>query len=107
MGLARRAADLVDPLDRAFEAELHAEQAGDLAEGAFEAAFGAGAVVADDVKDQRVVEFAGRGEAVDQPADVVVGVGHVAGVVLHQPQVNSLRIRRTDCPKREFPSAAA
>ena len=76
--LARRPADLVDPLDRALQAELHAEQAGDFAERPFQPAFGAGAVVADDVHDQRVVEFAGGLQAVDQPADVVVGVRHVA-----------------------------
>ena len=33
-------------------------------------------------------------QAVDQPADLVVGVGHVAGVVLHQAGVDLLLVRR-------------
>ena len=95
------------PLDGALQPELHAEQAGDLAERALQPALGARAVVADDVHDQRVVELAGRREAVDQPADLVVGVGHVRGVVLHQPGVDLLRVGRTGRPRRGCCPAAA
>ena len=91
MRLARRPADLVQPLDRAFQAELHAEQAGKFAERPLQPSFGAGAVVADDVEDQRVVEFAGSGQAVDIAADLGIGVLHESGVVLHQPGVDLLR----------------
>ena len=77
-----------------------AEQAGDFAEGPFQAPLGARAVVADDVHDQRVVEFAGRFQAVDQPADVVVGELHVRRVVLHQSSVDFLLVRRAAVPRR-------
>ena len=46
-------------------------------------ALGGGAVVADDVVDERVLEDAEILERVDQPADVVVGVLEEAGVDLH------------------------
>ena len=42
-------------------------------------AFGAGAVVAADVDDQRVVEFAHVLDRLDHAADLVVGVGRVGG----------------------------
>ena len=100
--LARRAADLVDPSCWPFQPELHAEQAGDLAERAFQPAFGRGPVVADDVEDQRVVELAGLLEAVDQPADLVVGVGHVRGVVLHQPAIDALRVLGLVIPRGDL-----
>ena len=55
--LAGRPADLVDPLDGVLQPELDADQAGDLAEGAFQPTFGTRAVVSDDVHDECVVEF--------------------------------------------------
>ena len=42
-------------------------------------AFGARAVVAADVDDQRVVELAQVLDGLDHAADLVVGVGHVGG----------------------------
>ena len=51
--------------------------------GAVHGALGAGAVVADDHVDQRVVEDAELLQRVEQPADVVVGVGEEPGVHLH------------------------
>ena len=95
--LAGRAADLVDAFDRALETQLQAEQAGDLAERAFQPPLGAGAIVAHDVHDERVVELARGAEALDQAADLVIGEGHVGGVVLHQarvhlPGVGTLRV---------------
>ncbi len=50
------------------------------------AAFRAGAVVGDE-HDQRVVELAGRGEEVDQPADVMIGVLEEAGEHFHHAGV--------------------
>ena len=49
-------------------------------------AFGARAVVGDE-HDQRVVELAGCGEIVDQPADVMIGVLEEAGEHLHHAGV--------------------
>ena len=43
-------------------------------------AFGAGAVVAADVDDQRVVELAHVLDGLDHAADLVVGIGQVGGV---------------------------
>ena len=42
-------------------------------------AFGAGAVVAADVDDERVIELAQVFHGLDDPADLMVGVGHVGG----------------------------
>ena len=57
-------------------------------------ALGAGAVVADDVVDQRVVEHAEVLERVDEPPDVVVGVLEEAGVDLHLPGQHRLEVVR-------------
>ena len=100
MWLTGRPADLVEPLDRALQPELNTDQAGDLAEGALQAALGTRAVVADDVHDERVVQFAGRLEAIDQPADLMVGVGHVCGIVLHQPGYRPSWLRPIGRPTR-------
>ena len=51
--------------------------------GAVRAAFGARAVVADDVEEERVVELAHVLERLNQPADLVVGVLPEAGEGLH------------------------
>ena len=56
-------------------------------------ALGGGAVVADDVVDERVVEDAELVEGVDEPADVVVGVLQEAGVDLHLAGEHRLRGR--------------
>ena len=50
---------------------------------AVERALGGGAVVADDVVDERVVGDAQPGQRVEQPADVVIGVLHEARVDFH------------------------
>ena len=54
-----------------------------LVERALERAFGTGAVVADDVVDQGVVEDLQVRQRIDQPPDVVVGVLEESGVDLH------------------------
>ena len=43
-------------------------------------AFGAGAVVAADVDDQRVVELAHVLDRLDHAADLVIGVGQIGGI---------------------------
>ena len=86
MWLACWSANFVDPIDGACQAELDAEQAGDFAERALESAFGRSTIVADDVEHERVVQLAGRFEAIDQAADMMIGVCHEGGVVLHEPQ---------------------
>ena len=63
-----------------------------LVERAGERALHAGAVVAPDPDDQRVVELAQLLDGVDDPADVVVGVLRVAGVDLHLPGVEGLAV---------------
>ena len=62
-----------------------------LVERARDGALEAGAVVAPDEDDQRVVEVAHRLDLIQQPADVPVGVLLVAGVDLHLPRVQLLR----------------
>ena len=71
------------------DAVLHRE----LVERASEGAFHAGAVVAPDVEDQGVVEFAHLLDRVEQAADVPVGVLLEAGVDLHLPGVELLLLR--------------
>ena len=73
----------------------------DLAERAFRPAFGAGAVVAVLVDDQRVVELAQVLERLDHPADLVVVVGHVGGEHLDLPDEELLRLGRELVPGRE------
>ena len=43
---------------------------------------GAGAVVALDIDDERVVELAQVVHRLDHPADLVISVGHVGGIYL-------------------------
>src|SRR5439155_15506633 len=52
---------------------------GELIKGTVQGAFRAGAVVAADVDDNRVVEFAHVLDRLDDSANLVVGVGGVAG----------------------------
>ncbi len=68
------AAPLVDQLDHVLDLLLHAVEVGHLAVHAVLAAFTAGAVVAGDVEDQRVVGLPGFLEGLQHAADLVVGV---------------------------------
>jgi hypothetical protein len=81
------AAELVEPAGQELGRlqRAHAVEADQLVERALERALGGGAVVADDVVDERVVERADLLQRVDQQADVVVGVLQEPGVVLHLP----------------------
>jgi hypothetical protein len=69
-----RTAPLVDQRDQVLDLLGHAVEVGHLVVHADEAAFGAGAVVAGDVDEQRVVEFADLLERFLEATDLVVGV---------------------------------
>ena len=64
-------------------------------------AFHAGAVVAPDPQDQRVVELAEVVDGVDDPTDVVIRVLRVAGVHLHLAGVERLEVVGHVVPGRE------
>ena len=72
-----------------------------LVEGAGQRALQAGAVVAEDVDDERVVELAQLLDRVEQAADVPVGVLLEAGIDLHLPRVQLLLAVRKRVPGRE------
>ena len=52
---------------------------GHLIEGAFQCALGAGAVVAADVDDDRIVELAHVLDGLDDSANLIVSIGNIAG----------------------------
>ena len=79
------------------DAVLHRQ----LVERAGDRAFHAGAVVAPDPQDQRVVELAQLLDRVDHPTDVVVGVLGVPGVHLHLARVERLQLVGNVVPRRE------
>ena len=70
----------------------HSVEVGHLVERPVEGSLGGGAIVADDVVDDRVVEDLEVGEGVDQPADVMVGVLQEPGVHLHLPGQHRLEL---------------
>ena len=73
------APDVVEVLELVLDRHLDAVEHGDLVGRADQRALGAGAVVAADVDDQRVVELAHVLDRLDHAADLVVGVGEVGG----------------------------
>ncbi len=92
--VGRRCAELVDArrhelgrLERSGAVEHE-----HLVERSVDRALGGGAVVADDVVDERVLEDAEVVERVDQPPDVVVGVLEEAGVDLHLAREHRLEL---------------
>ena len=99
-----RAAEVVEPLDH----ELRRLQRGGAVEvdhlvvGAVQRALGRGAVVADDVVDERVLEDAEVLEGVEQPADVVVGELEEARVDLHLAAQHRLQLLRHVVPGRDL-----
>ena len=102
VGLGRP--ELVDPLGHELGRlqRAGAVQRDQLVEAAVHAALGAGPVVADDVVDERVAEHAEVLERVDQPADVMVGVLHEAGVHLHLAGEHGLEVVRDLVPGRDL-----
>ena len=107
MRVGGRAADFVELGLESLQSQLDAVEAGDLADRSLEAAFGRGAVVADDVEDQRVVQLPRGLEGGDEPADLLVGVVQEAGVVFHQAAVDPSWRSRADRPRPGFLWAAA
>ena len=69
--------------------------------------FGARTVVAEDVEDERVVAQAELFEAVDQAADLRVGMLDEAGEHLHQAALERPFARRECCPTTPWSSRAA
>ena len=83
VGIGQRAAELVVMFQNVLHGFVDAIEVGHLVEQAIHAAFGARAVVADDVEDQRVVHLARLLDGLDQPADLRVRVFAEAGEDLH------------------------
>ncbi len=75
---------------------------GHLVVGARQRALGAGAVVAADVDDQRVVELAHVLDCLDDAADFVVGVRRVAGEDLRLPRIELLLQEGKRVPLRQL-----
>ena len=80
---SRRSAPLVVMLEHLLHRLRNAIEIGKLVEHAQHAALGAGAVVADDVEDQRVIELAYLANGIEQPADLVVAIFSKGGINFH------------------------
>ena len=91
-----RAAEVVQPLDHELGRleRCGAVEVDHLVVGAVQRALGGGAVVADDVVDERVLEDAEFLDGVEQPAHVVVGELEEAGVDLHLAPKDRLQVLR-------------
>ena len=85
---------LQNVLDRFF----YTVEIGHLVEQSVHAAFGACAVVAEDVEDQRVFELAHVRDSVDEPPDLVVGVLGKAREDLHLACKELLFLRAQPVP---------
>src|SRR5262249_8340879 len=96
--LGLRAANVVVLGQQAGQAELDAVQTRNAVDRALQTAFGRGAIVADDVNDQRIVELTFRSNGVDHASDLGVGIFEVGRVVLHHPRIDSLRVLREAFP---------
>ena len=83
VGIRQRAAEVVVVRQNVLDGFMHAVEVGHLVKQAIHAAFGARAIVADDVEDQRIVHLARLLDGLDQPADLRVRVLAEAGVDLH------------------------
>ena len=93
-----RPPDIVKVFELLLDRRIGSVEHGDLVRRAVQRAFGARAVVAADVDDQRIVELPDVLDSLDNPADLVVGVGHVGGENIHLPQEELLLIRRELIP---------
>ncbi len=80
----------------------HAVQCRHLIEAAVERPLGGGAVVPDDVIDQRVVEHAEVGERIHQAPDMVIDLLQEARIDLHLARQNGLQVRRHFVPRGNF-----
>ena len=95
-------APLVDVIHHLIGSADDAVERHHLVVGALGAALGAGAVVADDVEEERVVELADRLELRHQPAHLVVGVLGEAGEGLHLPLEEPLLLGGHVVPGRDL-----
>ena len=84
-----------------FGQSQNAVVGGHLVERALQRAFGAGAVVAADVDDQRVVELAHVLDRLDDAANLIVGIGGVAGKVLRLAGIEFLLDQGKRVPLRQ------
>ena len=101
--VGRRRAPGVVELELIFDGEIQdAVVRGVLVGRAGQRAFGTGAVVAVDINDQRVVELALILHFLDDAADLVVGIGRVAGVDLGLPGEQLLLVGRQRFPFRQI-----
>ena len=104
MVVGLRAAELVEPLHqelRRLEVR-HSVEVQHLVEGSVERALTRGAVIADDVVDERVVEDAKLLYAVKQATDVMIGVLQETGVHLHLAAQDRLERLRHLLPRRDL-----
>ena len=85
----------------------NAIEGGELVRRAIEHAFGARAVVAADIDDQGVVEFAQVFDRLDDPADLVVGIGEVGPIDVRLPDEELLLFKAQRVPFRQTLSAKA
>ena len=90
-------ADLIDQLQALLQRLLGVVEELRLVRGPGRPALGAGAVVGDD-HDQRVVQLPVLAQELDQPPDLVIGVGQEPGEHLHHPGVQPPRRRRQRRP---------
>ena len=104
IGLVRAPVLVVQHLQRLGSCQ-NAVVGGQLIEGAFERAFGAGAVVADDVDDERVVELALVLHFLDHAANLMVGVGGIGGEDLRLARIEFLLYQRERIPSRQLGAA--
>ncbi len=90
-----RPAEIVDLAHQEFRGldPAHTVEHSNLVEAAVRRSFGGGAVVADDVEDQRVVKNFQLIQGIEQPADLVVGVLEESGIGLHLAGKNGLELR--------------
>ena len=91
-------AQFLDPAELHVQRFLDRVEVGVLVVHADHAAFGARSVVADDVEEERVVQFAALLERIDQPADFVVGVFGESGKNLHLAFEQALFVGRELVP---------
>ncbi len=102
--VGRGGAEVVDPRHhelRRLESDSAVED-DELVEAPGGGALSRGAVVPDDVVDERVVQDLKVRECVDQPADVVVGVFEEAGVHLHLACEHRLQVVGHVVPRRDL-----
>src|SRR5262249_46927226 len=85
-----------------FDRYGNAIEGGELVRRAVKHAFGAGAVVATDVNDQRVVEFAQVFNGLNDATDLIVGISEVGPVDIRLPDEELLVLETEGIPVRQI-----